>query len=229
MTARSLLELVGVTKIYEEGPLSLKVLEDISLHIHAGDVVGLIGPSGCGKSTLLNIAGLLDVPTEGRVTLLSQNVEGLSDRELSFLRRDHIGFIFQFHHLLPEFTLLENVLMPLRLQHKLNFEAQAHAHHLLERVGLKHRQDAFPGQLSGGERQRGAVVRALVHRPSLILADEPTGNLDEENASEVFRLFLELVTETKAAAVIVTHNDAMVKQLPLVYHMTHRQLAVRDS
>ena len=228
MTAKPLLELVQIRKTYSQGSRPLTVLEDVSLRLMPGDLVGLVGMSGCGKSTLLNIAGLLDMPTSGEVLLSGALTGGLSDQRRSALRRQHIGFIFQFHHLLPEFTLLENVLMPLRIQHQLTPETEAYARHLLRRVGLEARQHAFPAQLSGGERQRGAVVRALVHKPSLILADEPTGNLDEENAGEVFQLFLELVRESQAAALLVTHNEAMVVQLPLVYHMAHRHLEGRS-
>ena len=227
MTAKILLELTAITKTYQEGTEALTVLKDVSLQLRAGDIVGLVGPSGCGKSTLLNVAGLLDIPTSGTVTLLGLSTSGLSDRDLSQLRRDHLGFIFQFHHLLPEFTLLENVLMPLRLQGKLSPLTEAHALHLLDQVGLTSRCHGFPGQLSGGERQRAAVVRALVHGPGVLLADEPTGNLDEDNAHQVFHLFLKLVKETQAAALIVTHNEALVRQLPLVYHINRRHLEVK--
>lgn len=207
------LELNNITHRYGE----LDVLRDVSLSLNAGESAALTAPSGAGKSTLLQIAGLLDVPSSGEVLIDGQSAQ--SDTQRTQLRRHHVGFIYQFHHLLPEFTALENALMPLRIAGRISKGHEKHAAELLERVGLSGRAHHRPGELSGGERQRVAIVRALIHEPKLILADEPTGNLDETNAQAMFDLMLELVRSSGAALLVATHNNALAAKLDSHYQL----------
>jgi lipoprotein-releasing system ATP-binding protein len=200
----SLLEAVGISKRYvsPEGAAT-EVLKGVDLRLEAGETLAITGPSGCGKSTLLNILATLDRPTSGRLTLDGRDVLGLGEAELAALRSTSVGLVFQAHHLLPQCGLLENVLVPAAAARNRGAEARARA--LLERVGLGGRLSHRPGQLSGGECQRAAVVRALVNRPKLLLADEPTGSLDRGNAEALASLLLELNREEKTALVLVTH------------------------
>ena len=208
------LALDGVTRIFSTGGRgALKVLDDASLAIGAGEVVALVAPSGAGKSTLLHIAGLLDRADGGSIRIAGQEMQGAGDRARTAFRRDRIGFVYQFHHLLPEFTALENVAMPCRAAGMRRADAMARARELLATVGLSDRLDHRPAELSGGEQQRVAVVRALANRPVLLLADEPTGNLDPETAEAVFAVLIGLARETGLAALVATHNHDLAARM----------------
>jgi len=225
MTAKgALLELKNITKTYFEGDEPLTIVKKLDFTLNAGETVGLVGPSGCGKSTLLNIAGLLDAPTTGDVIVAGQRCNKMTDAAKTRLRGQSMGFVFQFHHLLPEFTVLENVLMPHRIQGSITPAMEKDALELLAEVGLQDRINAFPSTLSGGEKQRAAIIRALIKRPKLLLADEPTGNLDEEKAQQVFALFLKLVKELQCGALIVTHDERLAQKMGTVYRMTKGHL-----
>ncbi len=213
-----LLELTNVSKTYAapDGGVPVAVLKDINWRLNAGEAIAIIGPSGSGKSTLLNLAGGLDIPSAGQVRLEGRELGSLNELELAALRNRSIGFMFQLHHLLPQCTVLENVLIPtLTEPAELNTTA-AHerAQRLLEWVGLKERLSHRPGQLSGGERQRVAVVRALINRPKLLLADEPTGSLDHSAAVKLVELLLELNQQEKVGLVLVTHSLDLARRLP---------------
>lgn len=208
-----ILELKNITHRYGE----LEVLKDVSLAIRAGETVALTGASGSGKSTLLQIAGLLDTPSEGEVRICGE--QATADGARTRLRRDLIGFVYQFHHLLPEFSALENALMPLHIAGRADSVARTRAMALLEKVGLASRAHHRPAELSGGERQRVAIVRSMIHAPKLILADEPTGNLDERNAQAIFELFIELAKQSGAAVLIATHNLSLSQQLSASYRL----------
>lgn len=205
-----LLELKNITKKYDipSGQGYITVLEDISLRVNSGESVAVVGPSGSGKSTLLNIIGALDRPTSGEVVFMGKSLAACDDAQLSRIRNREIGFVFQLHHLLPQCTALENVLIPtIPLgQKKENGDAKERAVKLLERIGLGKRLDYFPAQLSGGEMQRVAVVRSLINRPKLVLADEPTGSLDRDSSEKLGRLMVELNKEEGTALITVTHS-----------------------
>jgi len=193
-----------ISKSYRNGSRKLTVLKEVSLTIHTGDLITIMGPSGAGKSTLLNILGTLDGPDEGSIEFKGQKINGLDAGDLARIRNQNLGFVFQFHHLLPEFTALENILMPVRIG---GFPVQEQkALELLEYVGLTDRKDHYPAQLSGGERSRVAVLRALINSPDLVLADEPTGNLDLSNAQKLLDLFIRVNRDFRQAFVITTHN-----------------------
>lgn len=209
----------NVGKIYQDGSLKVEVLHDLSLQIAAGESVSIIGASGSGKSTLLHVLGGLDVPSSGSVSLMGQNIATLSQAQLGQLRNQHLGFVYQFHHLLAEFTALENVMMPLLIGKMNKSAATEQAVAMLEKVGLKERIMHRPTELSGGERQRAAIARALVNRPKCLLADEPTGNLDRKNALNVLDMMLELKQELGTALVVVTHDDDLAARFDRVLMM----------
>ena len=209
----TVLELTKIERTYGRGETALRVLKGIDLAIKAGEIVALIGPSGSGKSTLLHIAGLLDTPTKGRITVQGRNASKMSDGERTRLRRDAMGFVYQAHLLLPDFTALENVMMPRLLAGVKTDVARADAAALLTRVGLGHRMTHRPGQLSGGEQQRVAIARALANSPKLLLADEPTGNLDPKTSEIVFSELVSLVKDTGLAALIATHNFELAEKM----------------
>jgi len=216
----NVLELRGLTKTYFAGkPNEINVLSGADLALKAGEVVGLIAPSGAGKSTLLQIAGLLDVPSAGEVVIAGNPVGRIKDRERTRLRREKIGFIYQFHHLLPEFSAVENIELPQRANGVAKAAADARAKTLLDRVGLSARYTHRPAELSGGEQQRVAFCRALANAPSLLLADEPTGNLDPETSETVFSVLMELVRETGLSALIATHNHALAARMDRVVRL----------
>ena len=213
------LQCQNVGKSYVDGQLNVTVLANLNLQVAAGKSVSIVGASGSGKSTLLHILGGLDTPSEGRVTLLEQDLAGLSQTALGQLRNRHLGFVYQVHHLLPEFSALENVMMPLLIGKMPKAEAEATAAEMLDKVGLKPRMQHRPGELSGGERQRAAIARALVNRPACLLADEPTGNLDRKNAQNVFDMMLDLQHELNTALVVVTHDDELAARFDEVLLM----------
>lgn len=203
--------------------LDVKVLGGIDLTIHAGEQVAIVGTSGSGKSTLLHLLGGLDTPSAGEVSILGENLAGLNEAKKSQLRNESLGFVYQFHHLLPEFTALENVAMPLLIRRMPRELAMIQASDALNKVGLQHRLEHMPGELSGGERQRAAVARALVTKPQCILADEPTGNLDRTTANSLFKLLLELnvsnAEHDKVSLIVVTHDLALAAKLQRRYSL----------
>lgn len=203
----------GLGKRYAEANNWIEVLKDIDFSIKKGSRIAIMGPSGSGKSTFLHLLGGLEVPTSGMVKIQGQDWRELSEKTRCQLRNQHLGFIYQFHHLLPEFTAFENVAMPLLLAHTPMPEIQKRVLHILTQVGLEHRLHHKPSQLSGGERQRVAIARALIHSPACVLADEPTGNLDTHTAASVFDLMLELNSLFQTALVVVTHDEKLAKKL----------------
>jgi len=225
-SATPLLKLASVTKRYDspDSPVGLMVLRDVSLDIAAGESVAIVGPSGCGKSTLLHIMGTLDTPSSGSVTLNGQDLAGLKELQVAAVRNRQIGFIFQAHYLLPQCTVTENVLVPTLACADKNIRdgAEERAERLLKRVGLGERMSHRPGELSGGERQRVAVVRALINQPQLLLADEPTGSLDQDSAQRLCQLLLELNQEEKVTLIIVTHAHELAQRMG-------RTLALREG
>lgn len=214
------LALRGVCRIYGSGTRgAVTALESADLTLAAGEIAALVAPSGAGKSTLLHIAGLLDVPSSGEVRVLGRRTDMLDDRTRTRLRRDSIGFVYQFHHLLPEFSALENVALPQRVAAVPLREAQERARSLLSALGLGQRLDHRPAELSGGERQRVAFCRALANRPQLLLADEPTGNLDPETSEHVFSTLMDLVRANGLAALIATHNLELAARMDRVLRL----------
>ncbi len=222
---RYVLRAEGLNKSYDEGAGAIQVLRDVDVAVREGEMVALVGASGSGKSTLLHVLGLLDEADSGRVWLNGDETGNLSEAKRSQLRNQHLGFVYQFHHLLAEFSALDNVAMPLIVRRMPRPQAREQAAVLLEQVGLAARMRHFPGQLSGGERQRVALARALVTRPACVLADEPTGNLDRETAHNMFELLTRLNRESGTAFLIVTHDPALAQRATRQLYMNRGHLA----
>jgi lipoprotein-releasing system ATP-binding protein len=216
MSDKAVLSCRNLGKSYDEGPESVKVLSVLNLELHAGERVAIVGSSGSGKSTLLNLLGGLDRPTQGSVWLAGEELSALGERARGLLRNRELGFVYQFHHLLPEFTAIENVCMPLLIGRTPIPEARERAEALLKRVGLGHRLNHKPAELSGGERQRVAIARALVNRPGLVMLDEPTGNLYHHTAQGIQELMQELSSSSRTAFLVVTHDLNLARQMDRV-------------
>jgi lipoprotein-releasing system ATP-binding protein len=214
----------GLAMTYAEGKMRTPVFEGLQLSVQSGETVAILGASGAGKSTLLHLLGGLDTPTAGEVFVAGQQMSSLSDAARGALRNRALGFVYQFHHLLPEFTALENVMLPVLLSGAHVADASRSARALLESVGLGHRLEHKPGELSGGERQRAAVARALVNRPACVLGDEPTGNLDEKTAQTVFEIMLALNREQHTSLVLVTHDRRLARRLDRVLELHEGKL-----
>jgi lipoprotein-releasing system ATP-binding protein len=218
------LQAQGISKTFDEKTANLTIIKALNFDLKHGENVAIVGASGSGKSTLLHILGGLDTPTQGTLTINGQNVQTLSETERDKLRNTALGFVYQFHHLLSEFTALENVMMPLRIRRVPVNEAQEQAAAMLNRVGLGHRLHHKPSALSGGERQRTAIARALVTQPKCVLADEPTGNLDKKTADGVFDLLLELNADLKTSLIIVTHDMSLAHKMGRIQQLVDGQL-----
>lgn len=214
------LDAKNIQKSFTDGKTTVDVIKNLSLQVMQGEFVSIVGSSGSGKSTLLHVLGGLERPNDGMVFLNGKRFDNLGEAERGFERNKHLGFVYQFHHLLPEFTALENISMPLMLRKNASFkEAKQRAEYLLERVGLSHRMTHQPGELSGGERQRVALARALATQPKLMLADEPTGNLDRKTAISIFELLSDLRNEFNMSMLIVTHDEQLAQSANRILHM----------
>lgn len=217
----------SISQIFKDGQTTIPVLNQIDFQIKHGENIAIMGASGAGKSTLLQLLGGLDKPTSGTVTIKGTDVSKISAKKLGLLRNQHLGFIYQFHHLLPEFSALENVMMPLLIAKINKSHAKQQAMELLDKVGLAERVKHRPGQLSGGERQRAAIARALVANPACILADEPTGNLDEATASIVMELMLELTSQQNNGMIVVTHDKLLANKMSKTYELKGGHLVLQ--
>ena len=223
---KSLLLVEKLCKSYKLGRMHVEVFKNLNLSIEENETVAIVGASGSGKSTLLHLLGGLDNPTSGKVFLKGQDLQLLNQKKLGILRNQNLGFVYQFHHLLPEFSALENVMMPMLIGKIAKVEAAERARRMLEKVGLGQRVEHRPAELSGGERQRAAIARALVMEPACVLADEPTGNLDRKNACNVLDLMLELKKEHKTSLIVVTHDEELAKKFDRQLLMTEDGLSV---
>ena len=222
----SVLHCKQLSKSYQQGKIETHVLDRLDLIVEKGELLAIVGSSGCGKSTFLHLAGALDLPTSGEVFINDVNILTLSDKERAEFRNQHIGFIYQFHHLMMEFTALENVAMPLLIRGDKPKEATAAALKMLTEVGLAHRINHRPSELSGGERQRTAIARALVTEPALILADEPTGNLDSDTAEQIYQLIRSLNQRVQTSFVVVTHDITLAMRMDRQLKLDHGKLTV---
>lgn len=224
MAERAHIEATGLVKEFVDGPRRVRVLSGVDLEVARGETIAIVGESGVGKSTLLHVLGGLERPTEGQIRIGDVDLGGRNDRDLARFRNQVVGFVFQFHHLMPDFTAMENVMMPALIGGEKPESARERSAELLERVGLKERLDHRPGELSGGEQQRVAVARALVQRPAVVLADEPTGNLDPDTAGEVEHLLVEMNREAGVTCVVVTHSERLAHAMDRRLRLTHGRL-----
>lgn len=225
--SNAIIQAVKLEKAYKDGNTTIKVLDKIDISIDPGDRVAIVGPSGSGKSTLLHLLGGLDFATKGDVLISGENWQNLKEKNRCFLRNQKLGFVYQFHHLLPEFSALENVAMPLLMQNIPIKEASIAAKEILVKVGLQKRVQHKPAQLSGGERARVAIARAMVHKPACILADEPTGNLDQITAMKVFDLMLEINSHVKTSLIIVTHDKSIASKMDKTFTLADGKLELQ--
>lgn len=224
MQNETILEAKNIKKFFNEGSNLLKILEDSSFKINKGKTMALVGPSGCGKSTLLQLCGLLDNVSEGDILINGISTKNLSEKKRTQIRKDNIGFVYQMHHLFSEFTALENVIIPLLIKKENKQKAKQKAEELLIDLGLKERLKHMPSELSGGEKQRVAIARALITNPSIILADEPTGNLDNENSEKIINLLLNKLKEINSSLLMVTHNIDIAKKLDKVMTLVNHKI-----
>lgn len=222
---KSLLRVEGLEKTFVQAGESLTILKNLNMALDKGEMVALVGPSGAGKSTLLQMIGLLDSPTAGQIFVAGNDVSQLNEEERTRMRREHIGFVYQFHYLLPEFSALENVILPQMIAGKKRKEATIRAEKLLSALGLSHRMTHRPARLSGGEQQRVAIARALANGPKILLADEPTGNLDPQTAAHVFEILIELVRSAGIGALIATHNMDLAMQMDRVLELKNGRVS----
>jgi len=221
---RFIIEVKDLWKSYTKGKEIIQVLKGVDLKVKKGERILILGPSGSGKTTLLNIIGLIDFPDKGEIYINSEKINSLSDAKISMMRNKLIGFVFQFYNLLPELTALENCVMPLLIRGYNFKEAEEIAKYYLERVGLKERMNFLPKDLSGGEEQRVAIARALCANPEIILADEPTGNLDKENEKKVMDIFIELQSEKRVTLIVVSHNERLKDRFEIVYYLDNGKI-----
>ncbi len=219
-----ILQLSDVNRTFHQGRNKLEILRSVDLTVHAGELVALVGPSGAGKSTLLQIAGLLEKPDRGNISICGETCTGMNDDERTRIRREYLGFVYQYHHLLPEFNALENVVIPQMIAGITRSEAKSRASELLGLMGLSSREKHRPARLSGGEQQRVAMARALANVPRLLLADEPTGNLDPDTAGDVFGLLMKIVRGAGLAVVIATHNAELAASMDRIVRLEHGML-----
>ncbi len=221
MSNETVLSCENLTKFFIDGQRKIQIFEDLNFSIAAGETAAIMGASGSGKSTLLHLLGGLDTPNSGEIIIQGQNLSSMSSKQKGKLRNQYLGFVYQFHHLLPEFSALENIMMPLLIGNVPKAEARDRAHEILEQVGLAERVTHRPAQLSGGERQRAAIARAMVTKPACILADEPTGNLDENTAAAVMDLFIALKDQYNTALILVTHDQKVANKMNTHYLLKH--------
>lgn len=219
-----MIDIQNISKSYWNGQSAIKALCGVSLQIAQGDFIALTGPSGCGKSTLIHLMGAMDTPDSGDILFQGRSITTSDDEKLTRFRRDHTGVVFQFFNLLPTLTVEENAMLPLILQQTPRKEARARAYEWLERVKIDHRHNHYPHQLSGGEMQRTAIARALVHRPALLLADEPTGNLDSKTGAQILDIFAQIAAEKMTTLILVTHDPGVAQIAPRHLHMTDGQI-----
>lgn len=224
MSEDILLKTIGLQRVYKQGGEALTILHDVDIEIRTGELVALVGPSGSGKSTFLQLAGLLDTPTKGTIEINYQDATRMNDAERTRLRRDYMGFVYQFHYLLPEFSALENVILPQMVAGLSKKDASERAQILLEKMKLSHRHDHRPARLSGGEQQRVAIARALANNPKLLMADEPTGNLDPETSAHVFDMFTTLAREEGVGALIATHNMNLAGKMDRILELKNGRI-----
>ncbi|HIB31327.1 MAG TPA: ABC transporter ATP-binding protein [Candidatus Thioglobus sp.] len=221
----SIINCINVNYQYEDGLHTNQIISHLNLEVHQGQSLAILGQSGCGKSTLLNLLGAIDKPSSGQIIINNTDLSGLNENQLTKLRAENLGFVYQFHHLLKDFDSLKNVMMPLLIQGLNHTQAKQMSVELLTKIGLEHRLNHLPSELSGGERQRVAIARALITKPKCLLADEPTGNLDQKNATEVLNLMIELNQAHDSALIVVTHDEKVAEKMQKVLVLENGQFS----